>query len=282
MALSYKDEFEQAMPYLDAALAHRPHDYTLNHYAGINKKLRSDRLPETELTLKTKLWSEAITYCETARRNFPRQPGREPSWNDRFFFIHWYAATLVPLSSPLLSSALLSSPLLCSHLLSSALLAAGILCSISCEPYQALAMQSEKDACNEEALALGIWRTAGQRPGRYNPALRAQPWWKQEEMGRSVGHVELLQKNWKMIRKEARRVLKSGQREEGDGEEDRNATAVADASGFALEGAGLHAQRSWHECVFSYRPVYPAVPSSSCTCTCNQSAPSLASSTNAE
>ncbi len=90
MALSYKDEFEKAMPYLDVALGHRPNDYTLNHYAGINQKLRSDRLPDTEQSLKQELWEAAIVYCETARRHFPsRAPGRDPSWNDRFFFIHW-------------------------------------------------------------------------------------------------------------------------------------------------------------------------------------------------
>ena len=111
----------------------------------------------------------------------------------------------------------------------------------SCEPYESLGGPVEKAACNEEALALGIWKTAGQRPGRYDPTLRAQPWWKVDELGRSAAHAELLQKNWKMIRKEAKRILKAAQRD------DLNDTAVADASGFALEGAGLHAQRSWHE-----------------------------------
>ena len=90
MALSYQDEFQKAMPYLEVALGHRPNDYTLNHYAGINQKLRSDRLPDTEQSLKQELWSAAIVYCETARRNFPaRKQGKQPSWNDRFFFIHW-------------------------------------------------------------------------------------------------------------------------------------------------------------------------------------------------
>lgn len=200
MALSYKDEFEKAMPYLDTALRHQPTDYTLSHYAGINQKLRSDRLPDTEQPLKRKLWEAAIIYCETARHNFPaRARGQEPSWNDRFFFIH------------------------------------------CCEPYEALGRPVEKSACNGEALALGIWKTAGQRPGRYDPSLRAQPWWKLDELGRSTAHAELLRSNWKMIRKEANRILKAAQRD------DLNDTAVADASGFALEGAGLHAQRSWHE-----------------------------------
>jgi hypothetical protein len=45
---------------------------------------------------------------------------------------------------------------------------------------------------------------------------------------------ESFQANWKLIRKEARRVLAA----DGGG---------AAAGGFAVEAAGLHAQRSWSE-----------------------------------
>jgi hypothetical protein len=38
-------------------LAQRPTDYTLNHYAGINQKLRADRLPETAAPEKEALWA---------------------------------------------------------------------------------------------------------------------------------------------------------------------------------------------------------------------------------
>ena len=48
-----------------------------------------------------------------------------------------------------------------------------------------------------------------------------------------------------MIRKEARRILAAGKASaEGSA---RHGGAVAAAAGFALEGAGLHFQRSWHE-----------------------------------
>ena len=110
-----------------------------------------------------------------------------------------------------------------------------------CEPYESLDLQPEKRTCNDEAMAMGIWNTPGQRPGRYDPSLKAQPWWEPNQLGRSAAHAKLLKQNWKTIRKEARRILKTGQ------EDGRNATAVAAASGFALEGAGVHYQRSWHE-----------------------------------
>lgn len=119
MALSYKDKFSEAMPYLKTALGVKPTDYTLNHYAGINQKLRADRLPETDLPLKRKLWKEAIGNCETARGSFPkRKPGVAPSWSDRFFFIHC--------CEPYESLGLQPGP---------------------------------KRTCNDEAMAKGIWKT---------------------------------------------------------------------------------------------------------------------------
>ena len=155
MALSYKDEFEAAMPHLVAALRTRPRDYTLNHYAGINQKLRADRLPESALAQKESLWSEATTFCETARAAFAAQraPGArkpKPSWSDRFFFIH------------------------------------------CCEAYEGIGRREDKRACFDEAHSAQIWRTVGQRPGNYDETLTARPWWEVGQLGASAPDVRLL------------------------------------------------------------------------------------------
>ena len=89
--------------------------------AGINQKLRADRLPESALAQKESLWSEATTFCETARAAFAAQraPGArkpKPSWSDRFFFIH------------------------------------------CCEAYEGIGRREDKRACFDEAHSAGIWR----------------------------------------------------------------------------------------------------------------------------
>eukprot|EP01050_Picozoa_sp_SAG11_P037368 SAG11_NODE_14705_length_602_cov_1.540755_2_plen_128_part_01 len=94
-----------------------------------------------------------------------------------------------------------------------------------CESYSGGA----KKACFGEAVAKGIWKLVAQRPGTYDPTLRAAPWWAVEEMGHSAPHALALQSEWEAIRDEGLGVMDT------------------DFGRFQVERAGLHAQRSWWE-----------------------------------
>ena len=203
MAFSYRDEFEAAMPHLREALVATPADPTLNQYAGINLKIWADRLPETEQQRKHEMMTEAAHFCEVSRKEqLHTMQGGTQAPTWNDRFFYIHC----------------------------------------CEPYDTLGRPQDKALCIDEALARGLWKNAKQRPGRYDPRLRAAPWWTPAEMGRSTDHVHLLQKNWKLIRKEARRVLAAAAAASEDG---ALAGGAEREAGFRLEGAGLHAQKSW-------------------------------------
>ena len=199
----YREKLEEAMPFLRQALAHRPQDYTLNHYAGTSQKLRADQLPDTQATLKRELWSEAASHCETARRSVSQRTASQMgSFSDRFLYTH------------------------------------------CCEALQSLQMPSDTAACFREAMDAGVWRTEGQRPVNYDPALRARPWWEVAELGRSAVHARVLRSNWERIRDEAARLLRAGREHAGGS---ASGSEAASAAGFAHERQGLHSTTSWQE-----------------------------------
>ena len=171
VSLANLNDYNKALPHLQAALKAHSVDYESLYYAAIVTKLLADN-PSQSLSAKATLRREAAGLCSEGWRQADslRKRGREnpvPRLSRRMWWIH------------------------------------------CCEALKLVGEDAEAGRCVTEAVTVEqLWKVVGQRPATYHPGIKAQPWWTPEELGPVMaGHIMRLKTAWQQIRDEAMALL---------------------------------------------------------------------------